>query len=203
MIAEINGHVLRAAVEEAEKISHRVTGVQTDVTKESDVKRVVDRAVEAFGTVDVLFNNAGLNHAGLLHETTLEDWERVFDVNIKGMFLMWFPKAAQGPGRAVPLPVLLRIWFGLNNFLRHLRQDYPGTDSGRPVSRETMKAHLADAAAVVINLDDVFDREMMDAAPKLKAIASTACSAGRGSLTAAAIHPWRQIGSLIPAPLPA
>lgn len=43
--------------------------------------------------------------------------------------------------------------------------------SGRPVSRETMKAHLADAAAVVINLDDVFDREMMDAAPKLKAIA--------------------------------
>lgn len=88
VIAEINGHVLCAAVEEAENISHRVTGVQTDVTKESDVKRVVDRAVEAFGAVDVLFNNAGLNHAGLLHETTLEDWERVFDVNIKGMFLM-------------------------------------------------------------------------------------------------------------------
>lgn len=43
--------------------------------------------------------------------------------------------------------------------------------SGLPVSRETMKEHLADADAVVINLDDVFDREMIDAAPKLKAIA--------------------------------
>lgn len=43
--------------------------------------------------------------------------------------------------------------------------------SGRPVSRETMKAHLADAAAAVINLDDVFDREMIDAAPELKVLA--------------------------------
>lgn len=43
--------------------------------------------------------------------------------------------------------------------------------SGLPVSREVMKAHLKDAGAVVINLDDVFDREMIDAAPELKAIA--------------------------------
>lgn len=42
--------------------------------------------------------------------------------------------------------------------------------TGYPVSREEMKAHLADADVVVINLDDVFDREMIDAAPKLKVI---------------------------------
>lgn len=88
VIAEINEQILHAAIREAEKISPQVIGVRTDVTSEGDVKRVVDRAVEAFGTVDVLFNNAGMNHAALLHETTLEDWERVFDVNIKGMFLM-------------------------------------------------------------------------------------------------------------------
>lgn len=42
--------------------------------------------------------------------------------------------------------------------------------TGYPVDRDTMKLHLADADAVVINLDDVFDREMIDAAPKLKVI---------------------------------
>jgi len=42
--------------------------------------------------------------------------------------------------------------------------------TGYPVDRDTMKAHIADADAVVINLDDVFDREMIDAAPKLKVI---------------------------------
>lgn len=42
--------------------------------------------------------------------------------------------------------------------------------TGYPVSREEMKAHLKDADAVVINLDDVFDREMIDAAPHLKVI---------------------------------
>ncbi len=42
--------------------------------------------------------------------------------------------------------------------------------TGYPVDRDTMKAHIADADVVVINLDDVFDREMIDAAPKLKVI---------------------------------
>lgn len=43
-------------------------------------------------------------------------------------------------------------------------------ESGYTSSRETMKSHLADADVVVINLDDVFDREMIDASPKLKVI---------------------------------
>lgn len=87
-IAEINEEALHDTIQAAEKISGQVIGVKTDITREEDVKRVVDRAVEAFGTVDVLFNNAGRNHAALLHETSLEDWEQVFAINIKGMFLM-------------------------------------------------------------------------------------------------------------------
>lgn len=42
--------------------------------------------------------------------------------------------------------------------------------TGYPVNKETMKAHLLDADAVIINLDDVFDKEIIDAAPKLKVI---------------------------------
>ena len=48
--------------------------------------------------------------------------------------------------------------------------------SGYPVSREEMKRHLSDADAVVINLDDVFDREMIDASPKLRVITLFAAS---------------------------
>jgi len=48
--------------------------------------------------------------------------------------------------------------------------------TGYPVSREEMKEHIRDADAVIINLDDVFDREMIDSAPKLKVITLFAMS---------------------------
>jgi glyoxylate reductase len=61
--------------------------------------------------------------------------------------------------------------------------------TGYPVDRDVMKAHLADADAVVINLEDVFDKEMIDAAPRLKVITlfadstfniDVACAKSRG-----------------------
>ena len=88
VIVDINAVSLQNTVDELREISTDIFGICADITKAEDVKNVVKMTLETFGTIDVLFNNAGLNHAAMLHETTLEDWEKVFSVNVKGMFLM-------------------------------------------------------------------------------------------------------------------
>src|SRR5437867_2914873 len=61
--------------------------VRLDVTNESDWERAVAMAERRFGKLDVLVNNAGIGGAGRLEETTVADWDRVMDVNAKGVFL--------------------------------------------------------------------------------------------------------------------
>jgi NADP-dependent 3-hydroxy acid dehydrogenase YdfG len=59
--------------------------VRTDVTDPAQVKRLVDRAVQSHGRVDVIINNAGLMPHSPLERLKLDDWNRTIDVNIKGV----------------------------------------------------------------------------------------------------------------------
>ena len=59
--------------------------VQTDVTDVAQVRRLVDHAVEAHGQIDVIINNAGLMPQSPLDRQKIEDWDRMIDVNIKGV----------------------------------------------------------------------------------------------------------------------
>ncbi len=59
--------------------------VETDVTHCDQVKRLVDTAVKAHGRIDVILNNAGLMPHSPLERGKVEDWERMIDVNIKGV----------------------------------------------------------------------------------------------------------------------
>ena len=60
--------------------------VPTDVTKEEDCRNLVCRAVESFGRLDGLVNNAGIFPRATLEETTEELWDQIFDINLKGVF---------------------------------------------------------------------------------------------------------------------
>jgi NAD(P)-dependent dehydrogenase (short-subunit alcohol dehydrogenase family) len=64
----------------------KVVAAAVDVAKSADVRRAVDAAVSAFGRLDIVFANAGIGHSSELVETTDEDWDRVNDVNAKGVF---------------------------------------------------------------------------------------------------------------------
>lgn len=52
----------------------------------TDIKAMFDKAVEAFGTVDVLVNNAGITRDGLVARMKTEQWQSVIDVNLSGVF---------------------------------------------------------------------------------------------------------------------
>ena len=59
--------------------------VQTDVTERDQVKRLVDRAAQSHGRVDVIINNAGLMPSSRLERLQIDEWDRMIDVNIKGV----------------------------------------------------------------------------------------------------------------------
>ncbi|ABS68564.1 short-chain dehydrogenase/reductase SDR [Xanthobacter versatilis] len=59
--------------------------VETDVTDPAQVKHLVDAAVAAHGRIDVLLNNAGLMPQSLLERGRVDEWDRMIDVNIKGV----------------------------------------------------------------------------------------------------------------------
>ncbi len=64
--------------------SGRTLGVHCDVTKESDVRAMIDKAAEFGGRVDILFNNAGAGLTGKFDEETNEDWAKAFALNFYG-----------------------------------------------------------------------------------------------------------------------
>jgi NAD(P)-dependent dehydrogenase (short-subunit alcohol dehydrogenase family) len=58
-----------------------------DVSKIREVEAVFEKVIKAYGCLDILINNAGIELAKTVTETTLEEWDHLMDVNLKGVFL--------------------------------------------------------------------------------------------------------------------
>jgi NAD(P)-dependent dehydrogenase (short-subunit alcohol dehydrogenase family) len=78
----------RETVSRIEAAGGRALFVRCDVTSAADCQAAVSQTVEAFGGIDVLFNNAGITRRADVVETTEEEWDAVMAVNVKSMFLM-------------------------------------------------------------------------------------------------------------------
>ncbi|XLG16311.1 Glucose 1-dehydrogenase 4 [Bacillus velezensis] len=66
----------------------RLHFVRTDITDEPACQNAIRSAVDKFGGLDVLINNAGIEIVAPIHEMELSDWNKVLNVNLTGMFLM-------------------------------------------------------------------------------------------------------------------
>lgn len=65
-----------------------VLAIPADVTEPEDCAQAMRQTVDAFGRVDALVNNAGVIHVARIVDHDIEDWRRVFRVNVEGAFLM-------------------------------------------------------------------------------------------------------------------
>ncbi|MEC0168096.1 SDR family NAD(P)-dependent oxidoreductase [Paenibacillus graminis] len=71
-----------------ERIHDRLVQIQMNVTVSADAARLIDAAVEAFGGVDFLVNNSGTSTMDYAVDIREEDWDKVMDINAKGVYLV-------------------------------------------------------------------------------------------------------------------
>jgi NAD(P)-dependent dehydrogenase (short-subunit alcohol dehydrogenase family) len=115
--------VNQAASEETahliEEEGGRAMALRADVTRLDDVRAATDAALEAFGRIDILHNNVGISASGGPVDASEESWDRVMNVNVKGMFFTCkcaLPTMVdQGRGAIVNISSLAGIrWTGYN-----------------------------------------------------------------------------------------
>jgi glucose 1-dehydrogenase len=112
------------ATEELEQqivaLGDRVIGVEADVSKIADLQRLVDAAVKAFGRLDVMVNNAGIETRTGVLDTTEDQYERVLEINLKSAFFGTQIAARQmiaqgGGGRIINITSVHEDWPMPNN----------------------------------------------------------------------------------------
>lgn len=87
-----------------EKLGGHARFIQTNVTDADECKKTVEKTVEVFGGLDILFNNAGVIVRQSVIELAESDWDRVMDVNVKSIYLMSkfaIPVMRSGDGGAI------------------------------------------------------------------------------------------------------
>lgn len=79
---------LEGVKKQIEAMGKKAIAVQCDVADEDSVKAAIDQVLKTFGKIDILLNNAGVAVRGGVHTMTQEEWDRSFDTNVKGIFLV-------------------------------------------------------------------------------------------------------------------
>ncbi|GCE21448.1 SDR family NAD(P)-dependent oxidoreductase [Dictyobacter kobayashii] len=86
VITDINLEMAQATVAQIQHAGGTATAIAADAAKVEDAKRAVEAAVSAFGRLDILVNNAGIFPFSPALEVTEKLWDRVMDINLKGLF---------------------------------------------------------------------------------------------------------------------
>jgi 3-oxoacyl-[acyl-carrier protein] reductase len=86
VIVDLNKDDVDRTVLDIQRIGSEAIGFEADVTKREQVDQFINDTVSHFGRIDVVINNAGITQDAQLVKMTEEQWDRVIDVNLKGVF---------------------------------------------------------------------------------------------------------------------
>lgn len=87
-VVDLNAEAAEAVASEIRAAGGTAIALAADVSSEADIEHVVASTAAEFGGIDVVFNNAGIIRRTTAVETTVEEWDRVFGVNVRAIFLM-------------------------------------------------------------------------------------------------------------------
>lgn len=87
VVSDKNGAAAKTVADAIVAAGGTARGMEIDVTRSAEVKRLLDETVAAFGRLDILVNNAGYGFAGTVVTTSEADWDALMAVNVKGVFL--------------------------------------------------------------------------------------------------------------------
>lgn len=86
VVADINENAINKVVRTIKKEGGEATPVTVDISVSSDIERLIKTTIDTYGSINILFNNAGVPGESL-EETTEEKWRRVLDINLTGPYL--------------------------------------------------------------------------------------------------------------------
>jgi NAD(P)-dependent dehydrogenase (short-subunit alcohol dehydrogenase family) len=86
-IVDIDLDNAKKVAEEIVKYNVKSIAIQADVSKSDDVEKMLDKILKEFGTIDIAFNNAGINNTEKAEDVSIDNWTKVLAVNITGVFL--------------------------------------------------------------------------------------------------------------------
>src|SRR4030081_3645228 len=114
-LVDVDEARLRALVAELGLSKGSTLTVAADVSKEADVNEYVRRTIEKYGAIDCFANNAGIEGPStLIEETTVESFDRVYAINVRGVFLglraVLSQMRKQGHGSIVNTASLAALW---------------------------------------------------------------------------------------------
>jgi NAD(P)-dependent dehydrogenase (short-subunit alcohol dehydrogenase family) len=78
---------LENVINEVKKLGRKALGIKCDVRKADQVQEMVEKVIKEFGSIDILVNNAGIEAFNNTWDIPVEEWEKVIDVDLKGVFL--------------------------------------------------------------------------------------------------------------------
>lgn len=86
VLADMNCDMATEVEQELKGRGLQVKAVKVNVKQVSDIEKMVNTAVESFGTVDILVNNAGIFHSTPVEDVTEEEWDNIMAINLKSVF---------------------------------------------------------------------------------------------------------------------